>query len=319
MQQQRALRATGFAKRQQQVFAAPLDLLDALPAQQLRQVGGNRPAQHGMPHHDAADAAALQMRLDTAAGGFDFGQFRHTRNGLVGWVLKRLYAILVRIHAHATGCRKTAAYTSAMVTPAAPAITTSQSTAKSSATSSADEGVDRKRLRVIKQRFMAINQQRLQRTRTGLDSRQLTFLDLLPILFHSNHPMLPGYVSHLTPHGLSDYNPSKSDITRAKRVARSFTYVREPHMPRRVHGLFLMGSCGTIAQSEGSDFDIWVCHAAEISSEEERLLRRKCDEISQWAASLRLEVHFFLMEGEKFRLGERAGVSTEDCGSSQHF
>src|SRR5690606_37366364 len=120
-------------------------------------------------------------------------------------------------------------------------------------------------------------------------------------------------------YGLSDYNPSKSDITRAKRVARSFTYVREPHMPRRVHGLFLMGSCGTIAQSEGSDFDIWVCHAAEISSEEERLLRRKCDEISQWAASLRLEVHFFLMEGEKFRLGERAGVSTEDCGSSQHF
>src|SRR5690606_28163451 len=34
---------------------------------------------------------------------------------------------------------------------------------------------------------------------------------------------------------------------------------------------------------------------------------------------LRLEVHFFLMEGDKFRVGERAGVSTEDCGSSQHY
>jgi adenylate cyclase class 1 len=202
-----------------------------------------------------------------------------------------------------------------MVTPVAPAA----SPPASATPSSIDAGVDRKRLRVIRQRFLAVNQQRLHRARTGLDSRQLTFLDLLPLLFHSNHPMLPGYVSHLTPHGVSDYQPGKTDITRARRVARSFTYVREPHMARRIHGLFLMGSCGTVAQSESSDFDIWVCHAPDVTHEEAALLQRKCDEIATWAASLRLEVHFFLMEGEKFRLGERAGVSTEDCGSSQHF
>ncbi|MET0379565.1 MAG: class I adenylate cyclase, partial [Spongiibacteraceae bacterium] len=187
------------------------------------------------------------------------------------------------------------------------------------AASTLDEGVDRKRLRQIKQRFMGVNQARLQRARTGLDARQLIFLDVLPLLFHSNHPMLPGYVSHQTPHGVSDYTPSKTDITRAQRIARSFNFAREPHMRRRIHSLYLMGSCGTVAQSERSDFDIWVCHAAELDAAEQQLLRRKCDEISRWATTLRLEVHFFLMEGEKFRLGEREGVSTEDCGSSQHY
>jgi len=185
--------------------------------------------------------------------------------------------------------------------------------------STIDEGVDRKRLRVLKQRFMTVNHARLQRARTSLDSRQLTFLDLLPLLFHTNHPMLPGYVSHQTPFGVSDYTPSKADLTRAQRVARSFNYTRQPHLRRRIHGLFLMGSCGTVAQTERSDFDIWVCHAAELDANEQRLLRLKCDDISRWATTLRLEVHFFLMEGEKFRLGEREDVSTEDCGSSQHY
>jgi adenylate cyclase class 1 len=182
-----------------------------------------------------------------------------------------------------------------------------------------DDGVDRKRLRQLKQRFMGVNQARLARARSSLDARQLVFLDVLPLLFHSNHPMLPGYVSHQTPHGVSDYTPSKIDITRAQRIARSFNFVRQPHMKRRIHSLYLMGSCGTVAQSERSDFDIWVCHAAELDAHEQQLLRRKCDDISQWATTLRLEVHFFLMEGEKFRLGEREDVSTEDCGSSQHY
>ena len=44
------------------------------------------------------------------------------------------------------------------------------------ATSTLDEGVDRKRLRQIKQRFMGVNQARLLRARSGLDARQLVFV-----------------------------------------------------------------------------------------------------------------------------------------------
>lgn len=182
-----------------------------------------------------------------------------------------------------------------------------------------DDGVDRKALKQIKQRFLQVTEARLARTRTALDARQQVFLDLLPLLFHVNHPMLPGYSSHQTPCGVCDYNPTKLDLQRAQRLARSFNYQRQPNLRRRIHSLFLMGSCGTVAQSDASDLDIWVCHPAELSPDEVLLLRQKCDDISRWATTLGLEAHFFLMEGEKFRLGEREGVSGEDCGSSQHY
>ena len=58
---------------QQQVFRAPLDLVDALPAQQARQRRRHRPAQARRAHDQLVDAVAEQVRRDAAAGGFDFG------------------------------------------------------------------------------------------------------------------------------------------------------------------------------------------------------------------------------------------------------
>ncbi|MGK0499652.1 MAG: adenylate cyclase class 1 [Oceanicoccus sp.] len=185
-------------------------------------------------------------------------------------------------------------------------------------TSSIDQGVDRKTLKIIKQRFLQVNNARLARTKSALGSRQQIFLELLPMMFHVNHPMMPGYVSHQTPAGLAGFNPSRRDIQKAQRLSRSFTYRRQPTLRRQIHGLFLMGSCGTVAQSEASDLDIWVCHPPVII-EHQLLLRQKCDAITRWAASIGLEAHFFLMEDEKFRKGERETLSAEDCGSSQHY
>jgi adenylate cyclase class 1 len=182
-----------------------------------------------------------------------------------------------------------------------------------------DEGIDRKGLKLIKQRFLQVNGARLTRTKSALEPRQQIFVDLLPLLFHVNHPMLPGYVSHQTPCGVSEYNPTRLDLERAQRQVRSFVYHREPHLRRRIHSLFLMGSSGTVAQSDSSDLDIWVCHQGDLDRGEIELLRQKCDDIERWAASIGLEAHCFLMESEKFRLGQREGVSSEDCGSTQHY
>jgi adenylate cyclase class 1 len=184
--------------------------------------------------------------------------------------------------------------------------------------SSIDHGVDRKTLKTIKQRFFQVNNARLARTKSALGARQQIFLELLPMMFHVNHPMLPGYVSHQTPCGLAGYNPTKRDVQKTQRLSRSFTYRRQPTMRRRIHGIFLMGSSGTVAQSEKSDLDIWLCHPS-VSPEEALELKQKTDGISRWAATIGLEVHFFLMEDEKFRQGQRETLSTEDCGSSQHY
>ncbi len=185
--------------------------------------------------------------------------------------------------------------------------------------SSIDEGLDRKNLKVIRQRFMQVNQGRLARTRLGLNRQQQIVLDLLPLLFHVNHPILPGYVSHQTPMGVANYDPSKGDIQRAQRLARSFTYRRNPNLSRQIDGIYLMGSCGSVAQSGVSDLDIWLSHPSSLTIDEVAELGRKCSLLEKWAASLSLEVHFFLMDSEKFRQGQRAELSTEDCGTAQHY
>lgn len=183
-----------------------------------------------------------------------------------------------------------------------------------------DDGIDRKVLTQLRARFMRINHGRLQRAMQALSSRQQRVLTLLPLLFHVNHPLLPGYVSAQTPAGLAGFEPSAELLAEAQRLTRSFAYKppRAP-APTPIHGLFLMGSLGTLAQAEQSDMDLWVCHASELDSDAREILRRKCDLLQSWAAGQGAEAHFFLIDPERFRSGARdAQLTSDDCGTTQH-
>lgn len=183
------------------------------------------------------------------------------------------------------------------------------------------EGIDRKQLSKIKQHFIQLNQARYQRTLAALSERQQHFLALLPLLFHVNHPMLPGYVSHLTPSGVQGYSPNKDDIRVAKSVARSFTYQRDlVDKTNAIEALFMMGSLGTIAHADNSDIDVWVCHTEHLNKTALAELQEKCNALTRWAAdSIHIETHFFLMEAEKFRQGRQTLLSSESSGTAQHF
>ncbi|UCJ18049.1 class I adenylate cyclase [Pseudomonas sp. MM211] len=184
-----------------------------------------------------------------------------------------------------------------------------------------DDGIDRKVLTQLRARFMRINHGRQERAMQALSSRQQRVLTLLPLLFHVNHPLLPGYVSAQTPAGLSGFEPSAELLTEAQRLTRSFAY-KPAHgpAPTPIHGLFLMGSLGTVAQAEQSDMDLWLCHASDLTAAARDELRRKCDLLQTWAASQGTEAHFFLIDAQRFRAGEReARLTSDDCGTTQHF
>lgn len=183
------------------------------------------------------------------------------------------------------------------------------------------DGVDRKQLSLIRQRFIELNQQRCQRTAEALSERQQQFLTLLPLLFHVNHPMLPGYFSHQAACGIHHYTPGKDELHIAKTLARSFSYNRDLTASRpAIDALFVMGSMGTIAQSDTSDLDIWICHADDLPAQALADLHSKCQRISQWAEQhIHLEAHFFLMNCQSFRDGRAAQLSSEGSGSAQHF
>ncbi|WP_295472219.1 class I adenylate cyclase [uncultured Pseudomonas sp.] len=184
-----------------------------------------------------------------------------------------------------------------------------------------DEGIDRKVLTQLKNRFLALNDRRLARAREGLSTRQQSVLALLPLLFHVNHPLLPGYVSGSTPAGVSNFEPDAQVLAEAQRLTRSFSYKARPgHVTQPIHGLFLMGSLGTLAQADQSDMDVWICHDSELSAEAIAELRRKCQALEAWAETQGSEAHFFLIDPQRFRQGERdTQLSSDDCGTTQHY
>ncbi len=182
-----------------------------------------------------------------------------------------------------------------------------------------DDGFDRQNLSIIRKRFDAVNQDRLRRMRGALAERHQLFLDILPLLFHCNHPMLPGFVNRQTPCKVSGYKPDSRDLDRVRQIARSFTVNYEPNVDEAIYGIYVMGSVGTIAQSERSDLDFWLCHRPGMSQDALRLLHTKCERITRWAAEQRLEAHFFLMDYEAFQQGKLSSLDEESSGSAQRL
>lgn len=172
--------------------------------------------------------------------------------------------------------------------------------------------------RAIKRRFMLLNDARLKKAIGALREKQAELLDLLPLLFHVNHPMLPGFASKDAPLGVWGYEPDRLALNLAKTRAKSFTYRRSPKRQTAIHAIYFMGSTGTIAHSEGSDFDFWLCYDQRLSSEELKKLKLKATRIEEWAGELGLEIHFFFINPDEFRQGKHHALSSESSGSAQH-
>lgn len=181
-----------------------------------------------------------------------------------------------------------------------------------------DDGISRRDLKTIRDRFLKLQRTRLQRILTALSPAKQDFIELLPLLFHINHPMLPGYVKSSAPKGLPDYSPTKRALDSARKISRSFHYQRRAQRIFEIEALYLMGSTGTIGQSTSSDFDLWLCHAPSLQDEKQLLLQKKSQLIEQAAHALGLELHIFLIDPEQFRQGQKDELSLESSGSTQH-
>ncbi|CAA9890550.1 Adenylate cyclase [Candidatus Methylobacter favarea] len=174
-------------------------------------------------------------------------------------------------------------------------------------------------LQTVRQRFKRLHQIRAQRIQDFLQPRQRIFLELLALIFDRNLPLLPGFISSGTPAGIANYSPGSQAIKAAGQFAKNFSYTPNPLQNSAIEGVFLMGSVGSIAFSKSSDMDIWLCHQSGLMPSEIDELQKKATAIESWAASLTLEVHFFLMDSEQFRLGHNTPISSESSGQTQHY
>ncbi|MCB1722905.1 MAG: class I adenylate cyclase [Gammaproteobacteria bacterium] len=181
-----------------------------------------------------------------------------------------------------------------------------------------ESGLGRKVLNRIVSRFLALHERRLARIRATLTHEQRSLFDLLPLLWHVNHPMLPGFVSRDVPAGMVNYRPSREHQLLARRYVRGFKDERNLHRNAPIVGLYLMGSMGSLGQTAGSDLDFWLCHNDDVDEAGRDLLRRKAARLEERATELGLHAHFFVMHAESFRDGAVEELSKESSGNTQH-
>lgn len=179
--------------------------------------------------------------------------------------------------------------------------------------------IDQKSLKKTRDAFIKLSQTRFSRMESSLSPMQADYLKLIPLLFHVNHPMLPGYIDRYTPCGLPNYTPTSIEKSIAKIVSQSFVYKSRAHLSYKIASLFLMGSMGTLGQSNSSDIDLWVCLAQPLEKKLLVKLENKAAKIKLWFASVGIELNYYFVNQDDFSGNRSKRLETDNCGSTQKF
>lgn len=171
-------------------------------------------------------------------------------------------------------------------------------------------------LNIAKKRVDALESYRIQRLLNNCSEHFQAVFSLIPTLVHFNHPTLIGYVEN-APCGFYDFQLSNSQQADLAQLTPS-TLVDDGVF--QFDALYVMGSLGSVTQNALSDIDLWLCHSTEFSLEQRQLLSQKLDKIKTWAKQKGVEVHFYLMNPNAFRLREYDNeITAENSGSAQHY
>lgn len=179
--------------------------------------------------------------------------------------------------------------------------------------------IDPKQILKIQKKFLALSEKRLLRMLDGFNLTQADSIKLLPLLFHVNHPMLPGYVDKSTPCGLPNYSPTALEKRIARTVSRSFKYESRAYLKFEIAGLYLMGSTGTLGQSFRSDLDLWVCLGERLGDIEMTKLHQKTQLISEWMATKGVELNCYLVNEKQFSQQAKKYHTRDSCGETQNY
>lgn len=156
-----------------------------------------------------------------------------------------------------------------------------------------------------KSKFAAYNNAKISSLHTSLGSGELiNFFNYIPFLFTVNQPEFPGYIKEISiPHGIAGYTVPASLMSQIRITNPSYTPQRTSAGEPVIRLFALIGSAGTIAFTQDSDLDFWICGKfSEMDNESVTLLRRKCSLIEKWAMEIhKKEIHFFLNDIDRIK------------------
>ena len=169
--------------------------------------------------------------------------------------------------------------------------------------------------------FVAYNIVRLRELIRYLPEEKLDLFHTIPLLVHMNSPDFPGYLDQpFTPHGIYRFFDSGFWKLAKKRLRIKREHVHTFVLKRSyIRGLYLMGSSGTLGQTEYSDFDYWVVIDKCSSNGMQRaLLRQKLDRIEDWAhEAYGHNLNFFVVDLEQIRQNDFSEIHEEGSATAQ--
>lgn len=151
-------------------------------------------------------------------------------------------------------------------------------------------------------------------------------LYLLPWLLSVNHPDCPGYLPEME-NGFKVYGIENSHEVKKKEAVfkkmfkikeRSSLYLKS-NGQLSIDGIYTIGSIGSVAQTQYSDCDIWVC--ADYNKFGEKnwdYLVKKINLIKDWFdENCKIPVYFFTSDVNNIKKGYFGKVDKESSGSAQ--
>jgi adenylate cyclase class 1 len=142
--------------------------------------------------------------------------------------------------------------------------------------------------------FLALNRTRIARLTELFPTQQRPFIELLPLIFHTNSPVLPGFINNTVPAGISDFRPKDAELDAAQKFNRSFTFKRRALRHYPILGVYLINDHGCISYPNKAKFELWVVHSRQLSDDAQQLLKQKMVAIQSWAQDLNIQLHIRL-------------------------
>ena len=173
-------------------------------------------------------------------------------------------------------------------------------------------------IRRLRDKADQFNRLRIQSAQILMNENEVNVFQTFPLLFHFNHPTLPGYIDADVPAGIHQYQITDQHQQLLKRFLHVDISNNNEKSPD-LFGLYAMGSTSSVGQSSESDFDIWICYPHQLDHKRVNLLAEKANLITHWAEGLDVELNFFLIPDNKFRVDNDERVTKDACGSSQHM
>jgi adenylate cyclase class 1 len=177
------------------------------------------------------------------------------------------------------------------------------------------------RILQLRNAFVTYNISRVRELIRYLPPKKFELFQNIPFWLHLNMPGIPGFIdSPKTPSGIYRFHASgfwREGVRRFKGNQKEL--LRHSAGKGYVLGMYLMGSSGTLAQSDQSDFDYWiVVNSKDSDAEAQALFQEKINGIETWSRErYNQEVKLFVLRPVDVRENEFSAVDEDSSGSSQ--